>query len=584
MKKITKILSLLLALVFAMSTFVACGEPIVEQVIETVYEGGSDKVTVQWVWGQVVLKEELVDRGSYLTPWTPEVEGREFEGWYEIPEKIKTFRFDKTPIKNSMRIYASFSGGPLDVETEAPDWYLIGTGKGDLSKSNWQHGGSMQHLGLYAGEDGIYKITLELYAGDAFKLTRDEGWADEKAIDKMAGFANGKVTDANGTVVFTAGQNNNIVVAEGQNGKYEITYDPNADQLGFTKLQELGEKPDDIRLIGGFNNWNQGTKYGETDYKFTPDSENVIWTYTWVAEANTEFKVYNNISGNYYPDGTDNNLKITTAGTYTVTFNLKTQAIVVTDENGNPVDVGSTGGNGGGSTGTGTTEIRVVGTFNGWKEGSTPDWNLTKGANGVWTGTFTFDIQVELKLHDMGGVYGHDGGWIDEGTGAGENGNLVLQPGTYNFEYVEGNSTFICWAQGTEKPATPSGGNVGGNTGSDVPTGSLPEGEGTLVFFVNDWNWSDVKCHYWGGTASSEWPGTAMTKVGTTTTSNGTKDVYAIRVAVGTTGIQFNGIKDDGSGNRDQSPDITTGIVEGAAWKMVWIDGNAVESVIYSYQ
>ena len=563
MKKITKILSLLLALVFAMSTFVACGEPIVEQVIETVYEGGSDKVTVQWVWGQVVLKEELVDRGSYLTPWTPEVEGREFEGWYEIPEKIKTFRFDKTPIKNSMRIYASFSGGPLDVETEAPDWYLIGTGKGDLSKSNWQHGGSMQHLGLYAGEDGIYKVTLELYAGDAFKLTRDEGWADEKAIDKVAGFANGKVTDANGTVVFTAGQNNNIVVAEGQNGKYEITYDPNADQLGFTKLQELGEKPDDIRLIGGFNNWNQGTKYGENDYKFTPDSENVIWTYTWVAEADTEFKVYNNISGNYYPDGTDNNLKITTAGTYTVTFNLKTQAIVVTDENGNTVDVGSTGGNTSAGTSDGANVIRFAGNFSDWAN-TTSDWNLTKGDDGVWRGTLTItedmyadwsvnegasELSAAVKLYNPGTQkwYAHTG-----------DANLFLTAGTYHFKCVESNPNFVYWRDGEAEPATPAGGTTGGNGGS-----SNYEGETIRIYFKNNWAWPQVNCHWWGSQAGgeSQWPGNVMNKV------EGSTDMYYLDVPADITGLLFNG---QGSYGEDKSEDVKTGIFDGAAWEMLW--------------
>ena len=46
-------------------------------------------------------------------------------------------------------------------------------------------------------------------------------------------------------------------------------------------------------------------------------------------------------------------------------------------------------------------------------------------------------------------------------------------------------------------------------------------------------------------------------------------------------GLIINGIKDDGSGNRDQTPDISEGIVDGAGWKMEWADGNKVVSINY---
>ena len=513
MKKITKILSLLLALVFAMSAFVACGtEQIVEQVVETVYEGGKNYVQVQWVWGQVILKEEYVEKGSKLTEWTPVVEGRDFLGWYEIPEEIKLFEFETTKVRKSMRIYAAFSGGPVDITTQMPDWYLIGAGKGDLSKSNnWNHEASAQHLGLRAGEDGIYKITLDLYAGDQFKMTQNLGWDNEKAIDKMVGFANGSVK-LEGVEIFRAGDNNNIVVAEGQNGKYEITYDPNTDQLGFTKLQELEEKPNDIRLIGTFKG-DFSTNYVGDEYKFSTNDQ-VTWTYEWEVDAEYKFKVYNLASGVYYPGGLGNDLVIK-PGKYTVTFNLNTQAIVVTDENGNTVDVGSTGGNGGGSTGTGTTEIRVVGDFNGWADGATADWNLTKGANGVWTRTFTFAGTVNLKLYDKGGVYGHDGGWIDPPAGAGENGNLVLEAGTYNFKYVEGNTTFTCWKDGETEPEAPT-----------------PGATKDIYFVAGDWAndgaWFQVWT--WGSTTPDAWYTFEATE---------TPGTYKVTIPADTTGMKM---------------------------------------------
>ena len=364
MKKITKILSFLLALVFTMSLFTACGDdPVV------VEEG--EKVTIQWVYGQKLLKEEEVDKGSKITPWTPVEEGKEFQGWYERPY-IKKFDFDKVKATKSMRIYASFTSGDDSDggEYEVPDWYLIGAGKGDLNKANnWNHEAAARYLGLYAGEDGIYRVTLNLYAGDQFKMTKDFGWDAEMAIDKMAGFADGSVKDADGNLVFVAGENNNFVVADGADGKYEITFDPNTALMGFTKLEALETLPDDIRLIGDNNGW--GTSYGEDDFKFTT-TDNTTWTYTWeVTSLPATFKVYNNSSGVYYPGGVDNDLHIDEVGTYTITFNSKTRNIVVTDANGNNVDVGFTGdsgnsGGGSGTTGTPSTEALTVYFQNNW--------------------------------------------------------------------------------------------------------------------------------------------------------------------------------------------------------------------------
>ena len=128
MNKIIRILSLLIALVFTVSIFTGC----VGSGPDT---QGKEMITIQWVQGQKLLKEEIVEKGTVLESWTPEVEGMEFQGWYERPY-IKKFDFTK-PVKNSMKIYASFKSlsggdGEGDGEYVVPDWYLIGAGKGDL--------------------------------------------------------------------------------------------------------------------------------------------------------------------------------------------------------------------------------------------------------------------------------------------------------------------------------------------------------------------------------------------------------------------------------------------------------------------
>ena len=581
MKKIMKVLSLLLTFVFAMSVFTGCLPT--EQIVETVVEGGQDLVTVQWVWGQKVLREDHVERGSKLTEWIPEIAGREFQGWYERPY-IKKFDFGKTTVKASMRIYASFKGGddPVDIEQEMPDWYLIGAGKGDLSKcNNWQHEAAASKLGLYAGEDGIYKITLNLYAGDQFKMTSNLGWDNEKAIDKMAGFANGSVKDAEGNVIFTAGENNNFVVADGQDGKYEITYDATNDVMGFKKLEALETMPDDIRLIGDVNGWS--TNYGEDDYKFT-SADGVNWTYVWEVTDVTTFKVYNHSSGVYYPGGVDNDLHIDAAGTYTVHFNSKTREIVVKDADGNNVDVGFSNTSGGGNEGGGSTVTpnanpvdKVYMVLNSdWNDGSIVGaWVWANGADGqMVVATPTSDANVyEVAIPAGTNLIV----FFDLNAGATELGdqwaNKRVQSEDMAIPDKSDDKVYYHVSNGTWSNSSENAGS-----GSGTP-GQLPEGQGILVFFQNNWKWTEVSAYYWGTASDPTWPGNAMTLVGEVDGY----EVYAIRIPEGVSGLVFNGKKDDGSGQLDQTPDITEGLVDGAGWKMDWIqNANAAVEFIYN--
>lgn len=577
MKRTIKILSLLLTFVFALSIFAGCqAQP--EDIVEIVYEEGKNLVTVQWVWGQKVLKEELVEKGAKLTEWTPEAEGREFQGWYERPY-IKKFDFEK-PVTKSLRVYASFKsavdeGG--EEEFVMPDWYLIGAGKGDLNKANnWNHEAAAANLGLYAGEDGIYKITLNLYAGDQFKMTKDLGWDAEMAIDKMAGFDGTSVKDADGKAVFTAGENNNFVVAEGQDGKYEITFDPNANVMGFKLLERLEGMPDDIRLIGDINGWS--TVYSEDDYKFTSiDGEN--WTYTWEVTTPSLFKLYNNLSGVYYPGGVGNDLGIE-PGTYTITFNSNTRIIVVKDENGNEVDVGFTGsgntdGEGGGTTVTPNAnpvdKVYVV-LDSVWNDGS-------KMAAWVWPGDMWADFipTADPKVFEVSIPAGVNMViFVDFKEETTENSWDMKRVQTSDLAVPDKSDDKIyyhvstgLWTNSSEDSGavTPGGGSGSATT------------EQITVYFKNNWKWSNVACYYWGeGVEGTEFPGAPMNKVGG---ADG-YDVYSIVLPVGTTGFLFTGIKDDGSGATDQSPDILTeGLANESGFQMLWNGANAVEGFTY---
>ena len=98
------------------------------------------------------------------------------------------------------------------------------------------------------------------------------------------------------------------------------------------------------------------------------------------------------------------------------------------------------------------------------------------------------------------------------------------------------------------------------------------------IYFENNWLWTDVRCHYWGDNiTATEFPGEAMTNVGTLNNH----ELYSFDIPADVAGVIISGIKDDGSGNRDQSPDITSGIVDGAGWRMLWVEGNQVETFTY---
>ncbi len=572
MKNIVKVLSLLLALIFVLPIFTAC-EPQVET-------EGKHMVTIQWVQGQKVLKEEIVEKGSKLTEWTPEAEGMEFQGWYERPY-IKRFDFSK-PVTKSMTIYASFlaTDEPVGGGDVMPDWYLIGAGKGDLNKANnWNHEAAAKNLGLYAGEDGIYKVTLSLYGGDQFKMTQNLGWDNEKAIDKMSGYDGSSVKDANGTVVFIAGENNNFVVADGQDGKYEISYDATADVMYFQLLERLDSVPDDIRLIGDVNGWS--TAYGEDDYKFT-SADGVNWTYTWEVTSPGTFKIYNNSSGVYYPGGVDNDLVIE-AGTYTIEFNSHTRNIVVKDQDGNEVDVGFTN-NGGGNEGGGTTvtpnanpvdKVYVV-LNSAWNDGS-------KMGAWVWPGDQWVDLipTSEENVYEVSIPVGANMViFVDFNEGTTEFNWDMKREQTADLAVPDKSDDKLYYhvSNGTWSNSSESAGS-GSGSGSGTP-GQLPEGEGILVFFQNNWKWTEVSAYFWGSATGTNptWPGNAMTLVGEVDGH----EVYAIRIPADATGLIFNGKKDDGSGALDQTPDITVGIENGKGWKMEWNNGNVAAEFIYN--
>ena len=96
------------------------------------------------------------------------------------------------------------------------------------------------------------------------------------------------------------------------------------------------------------------------------------------------------------------------------------------------------------------------------------------------------------------------------------------------------------------------------------------------IYFENNWLWSDVQLYYWyrEGNENATHPGRPMTFHD----NNGEHDFYVMKVPTDVKGIQFNGIKDDGSGIRDQV-DITSGWKNNLCYRMLSVNNsNTVET------
>ena len=110
-------------------------------------------------------------------------------------------------------------------------------------------------------------------------------------------------------------------------------------------------------------------------------------------------------------------------------------------------------------------------------------------------------------------------------------------------------------------------------------TGGSDDETTYTLYFQNNWVWSDINIYYWGSAGTNpSWPGVPMTKVG----NDGTHDIYMANIPVDVEGVIINGLKDDNSGNRDQTPDIKSGFADGLCYFMQWNNGNAVGTFQYA--
>ena len=292
----------------------------------------------------------------------------------------------------------------------------------------------------------------------------------------------------------------------------------------------------DTVLVGDFNSWNAnanpfklnaaGEKVGYVSLELAANTTygfKLIKSGTWLGNNGT---ITGSISGWVFDAGSGNcTFKTAEAGTYVFAFNLANNQVSVTyPQVAEPVTYTVI------FNGTNVTSSNAATSV----EEKTAYTTTLKAAEGY---TLPESVTVTMGGKTVEGAYNAETGVI---TISNVTGDIVIT------------------AAGVEIPAEP---------------------ETITVYFLNNWKWSDVKIHFWGSAAAEDtaWPGMAMTKVG----MDGSDEVYAAEIPADVAGLIINGLKDDNSGNRDQTPNIETGIADGKGWKMFWNNGNHAENYDY---
>lgn len=345
MKRLLSVMAMLLALVLVMGTFTACfniGNDTDTTAANTTdteadttkgdeEESTTDEnlVTVSWYQGSKLLKEEQVEKGSTVTAWTPDaIEGKDFTGWFAEASLTQAFDFTQ-PINEDTVIFAKYTSNVFVEDTK--EYYLIGTGSGDMKQSGWNHDNSQQHLVMTKAEvagANVYEIEILMYAGDAFQICYGGTYDGQVGIGYVPGveYADGvnrydkntytaadkkfaTVKDSDGNVIFEGhDQYNkeywtwNIFLAEGQDGVYKIIYTTYPDHpADNTITYELVEKKDalvathDMFVCGTVSEWDFSD-----DFRMTADDTKENFSFLLNIAEDEEIKLRNKIGDVWY--------------------------------------------------------------------------------------------------------------------------------------------------------------------------------------------------------------------------------------------------------------------------------------------
>ena len=368
MKKFLSVIALVMVLSLSVACFASCD--MINGLLGGGQQGGNDddanKVTVSWYQGSKLLKEEKVEKGAKLEAWTPDaIEGKDFTGWFAEASLTQPFDFEQA-INADVDIFAKYTSNVFVADDK--DYYLIGTGSGDMKQSGWNHDNSQAHLVMTKTDNAsanVYEIEILMYAGDAFQICYGGSYEGQVGIGYVPGveyadgvnrYDNGTYTaadkkfatvkDENGVVVFEGHDEFNkeywtwnIFLAEGQDGVYKIIYTTYPDHPADNKITfELVEKKDalvathEMYVCGTVSDWDFSD-----EFKMAADDTKENFSYLLNITEAAEIKLRNKVADSWYGQGKlevigecgvwseGGNLALE-AGVYKIDFNVEKDA------------------------------------------------------------------------------------------------------------------------------------------------------------------------------------------------------------------------------------------------------------------
>lgn len=155
------------------------------------------------------IKSDMLTEGS-----APEIAAKAGGNFTTSKDGTYTFTFDPDEGKVSVSYSSEFS---LEAPARPTTWYILGNGAVDgsvLKVSSWGLNDETVQ-GLTDKGEGVYEITLDLYAGDEFQICSSASWADKHGFSSLVEPGEN----------FTQGGNIKVAVA----GNYTLTLTIDAD-------------------------------------------------------------------------------------------------------------------------------------------------------------------------------------------------------------------------------------------------------------------------------------------------------------------------------------------------------------------
>ncbi len=345
-------------------------------------------------------------------------------------------------------------GGNVDYTLDETEYYLVGTGAGDLKQNAWSNTNHI--LKLVRDEEAdhnVFTITISMYADDAFQIIHDDSWDGQMGISFMQGVVEEGdqqvVKDADENVIFYGGGDykSDITLSKGYDAQYTFSLHtfPDGEQdayITYVKGDEL-KALSDMYVVGDFNDFGFNQKVFD---KSNMTKNGDIWRYSLeVTEDDLKYDETGAAGSEYTMIGVMNNVEddngikavytskdfktalhgddeynLVPAGIYTITYNGADNSVTIK---------------------AGANDIYFIGSMNGWNTDMGDEWKLTEDlATGIWSGYLTItedDYAVEdevqrdyatVKLYNKLG--GESDTWLSP-----DGNNISLTAGEYYFTY-----------------------------------------------------------------------------------------------------------------------------------------------------